>query len=270
MLSPPSSILSRNVVCASGCALAVLSFVPPIPAVAQAPASDQLPFAVGERLTFRAHAARVGVTGRATMWVEGPDDVRGRNTYLLRFDLRAGLGPLKAVDRTESWFDPAAMASVRFHKHERHPLSKHTERIELFPERHRWEADDGRTGESPTEAPLDELSFMYYIRTLPLAAGATYTLERHFEAGRNPARVRVLGRERIATPAGEFATVLLELRVKDPRRYRGDGTIRLHLTDDERRVPVRIESMMPIIGNAVLTLESYAGTEREQMATGAL
>jgi hypothetical protein len=47
------------------------------------------------------------------------------------------------------------------------------------------------------------------------------------------------------------------MRVKDPRRYRGEGVIRINLSDDDRRLPVRIQSTMPIVGNAVLTLESY-------------
>jgi hypothetical protein len=216
---------------------------------------DQLPFAVGERLTYRARMARVGATGRGSMWIEGPITVRGRSVYALRFDFQGGVGPIKAVDRTESWLDPRAMTSVRFHKHERHPLSRHTERVELFPERRRWEAEDGRAGESPTDAPLDELSFMYFIRTLPLADDSSYEFNRHFEAGRNPASVRVVRRETLTTPAGEFRTILLEMRVRDPRRYRGDGVIRINLSDDERRLPVRMQSTMPIVGEAVLTLE---------------
>jgi hypothetical protein len=223
---------------------------------AQISVTDQLPFAVGERLTFRARVAKLGVTGRGAMWIDGPVTVRGRSVYLLRFDFHAGLGPIRAVDRTESWLDPAAMATLRFHKHERHPLSRHNERVELFPDERRWEAEDGRRGVSSTDAPLDELSFMYFIRTLPLTSGATYRFDRHFEAERNPASVRVAGRETVTTPAGEFRTILVELRVKDPRRYRGEGVIRINLSDDERRLPVRMESTMPIIGNAVLTMES--------------
>jgi hypothetical protein len=228
--------------------------------------TDRLPFAVGEHLTFRARATRMGVTGRGTMWVEGPVTVRGRSVYVLHFDFRAGLGPVKAVDRTESWLDPVAMAALRFHKHERHPLSNHNERVELFPDQQRWEAEDGRRGVSATDAPLDELSFMYFIRTLPLTLGATYRFDRHFEADRNPASVRVLGRDTVTTPAGEFRTILVELRVRDPRRYRGEGLIRINLSDDERRLPVRMESTLPIIGNAVLTLESYTAGPSQTLA----
>jgi hypothetical protein len=192
------------------------------------------------------------------VWIEGPATVRGRSAYVLRFDFRAGLGPIKAIDETESWLDPVAMAALRFHKRERHPLSNHSERVEIYPEQRRWEADDGRRGASPSEAPLDELSFMYFIRTLPLADGATYKLDRHFEPERNPSSVRVIGRETVTTPAGEFRTIVVELRVRDSRRYRGDGVIRMNLSDDDRRLPVRIESTMPIIGSAVPTLESHS------------
>jgi hypothetical protein len=224
-------------------------------------ASAQLPFLVGEHLTYKARVARIGAVGRGAMWVDGPAEVRGRMVYVLRFDFRAGVGPIKAVDHTESWLDPLAMAALRFHKHEWHPLSKHTERVELFPETRLWTADDGRAGESPTDAPLDELSFMYFIRTLPLAADSTYRFDRHFEAGRNPVIVRVIGRGTLTTPAGEFRTITLEMRVKDPRRYRGQGVIRINLSDDARRLPVRIESTMPMLGRAVLTLESHTGTQ---------
>ena len=233
---------------------------------ARAQAPERLPFGIGERLTYRARAARMGVTGHGAMWIEGPITVRGRRVYLLRFDFRAGLGPVKAVDETESWLDPAAMASLRFHKHERHPLSKYSERVELFPSEHRWTAEDGRSGETLTDAPLDELSFMYFIRTLPLEPDSTYRFNRHFEVGRNPASVRVVRRETVTTGAGEFPTILVEMRVKDPRRYRGEGVIRINLSDDARRLPVRIESTMPIVGNAVLALESYTAPEPQVFA----
>jgi hypothetical protein len=55
---------------------------------------------------------------------------------------------------------------------------------------------------------------------------------------------------------GELRTFLIEMRVRDPRHYKGEGVIRIHLTDDACRIPARIQSQMPIVGTAVLTLES--------------
>ena len=222
----------------------------------QAPAAE-LPFFAGERLDFTARVAKVRAGGSGTMWIEGPVDVRGQQALRLRFDFSARVGFVKAEDRTESWLDPRRMASLRFRKHERHVLSRHDEEVELYPEERRWEAADGRTGASASGAPLDELSFMYFLRTLPLDADTLMRFDRHFDVDRSPTSVRVVGRDTVTTPAGTFRGLVLEMRVKDPRRYRGTGTIRITLSDDACRLPLRIESHMPVVGAAVLTLKSH-------------
>jgi hypothetical protein len=227
------------------------------PSIASAQSHDTLPFSVGERLTYRVRVPKVRASGHGAMWVEGPVDVRGTPTYLLRFDMKAGLGPFKGVDRTQSWLDRDRMISLRYTKEESHPLSKHNEAVELFPDERRWDAGDDGAGEIATDAPLDELSFLYFLRTLALATDTTLEFSRHFAAERNPTTVRVVGRETISIDAGVFQTVVVEMRVKDPRRYKGDGVIRIHLTDDRCRLPVRIESAMPVLGTTVLTLESH-------------
>lgn len=216
---------------------------------------DRLPFAVGERLSYKVDASGVG--GRGTMSVDGPVDVRGTETYLLRFDVSAGLGPIKGKNLTESWLDPARMAALRFRAVERRPFSKHEEEVEMYPEERRWETENGKSGESPTDAPLDELSFIYFIRSLPLDADTTYTFNRYYDPRRNPTTVRVVGRDSLSTAAGEFRTVQVEMRVRDPQHYKGEGTLRFSLSDDACRIPVRIESAMPNVGLVTFSLESY-------------
>lgn len=218
--------------------------------------APQLPFAPGEEAVFRG-SNRLGRIGTGTMAVEGPEEVRGQAAYVLRFDFRGGVGPVRVEDRTRSWFDPATRASVRYSKRERSPLSSRVEEVEMDAAARHWSSAGGGGGEMPTAAPLDELSFLYFIRTLPLREGESHTLARHFDAGRNPVTVRVVGRETLRVPAGEFRTVEVEMRVRDRARYRGEGVIRMHLTDDARRVPVRIESNVPRAGRLVLSLERY-------------
>lgn len=228
--------------------------------------SPTLPFQLGETLNYRVSVAKMGTVGSGSMWIEGPVDVRGTSTWLLRFDFSAGVGPVKAVDRTSSWIDPERMSSQRYSKHEKHLLSKRDERVEIFPLERRWTGSDGKTGTSITTEPLDELSFMYFIRTLALEGNATYRFERHFDPARSPTSVRVVRREVISVPAGSFATVLVEMRVRDSRRYRGEGVIRINLSDDALRIPVRIESAMPVIGTAVMTLESFTCPDAAKIA----
>ena len=248
--------LMRRTVCA---ALAAPMAAPPLEAQpASPPARSSLPFGVGEELVYRASLGRFGGTGRGTMRVEALEQVGGRATYRLHSDLRGRLLGLGAQDHAQSWLDPVRMASLRFTKRERNPLSSFTEAVDLYPERRRWVAGSD-SGELLTDAPLDELSFIYFLRTLPLGDGDEYVFDRHYDAARNPTRVRVVARERLTVPAGEFRTIVVEMRVRDARRYDDEGVVRLHLTDDARRIPVRIETRLRLGGPTVLALESMTG-----------
>jgi hypothetical protein len=216
-----------------------------------------LPFAAGERLVYGVRVGNLGATGRGEMSVRSSAQVRGIDVFHLRSEIKAGVGPITGFGRSDSWLDAGRMAALRFAKEERQFLVRHRETVEIFPETKRWTAADGASGMSPTDAPLDELSFIYYLRTLPLTLDTAYALARHFDAERNPVALRVLEGEVLTTPAGQFRTVLVEMRVKDPRHYRGDGLIRIHFTDDPCHLPVRIESAVPGVGKTVLTLESF-------------
>jgi hypothetical protein len=234
--------------------LAALALILSVPAAAQE--SGAPPFAIGERFTYGVKVAKMGATGHGAMWIEGPEVVRGTETYVLHFDSQAGLGPFRASDKTTSWIDPQRMAAMRFSKEEHHLFSSHTDEVEIYPTQRRWTAADGTSGETPTDSPLDELSFIYFIRTLPLADDSVYVVERHFDVARNPTTIRVIGHEEVETKAGTFQTLKVEMKVKDPRHYKGEGTILFNFSDDARRIPVRIESTVPVYGKTVLTLEA--------------
>jgi uncharacterized protein DUF3108 len=219
-----------------------------------------LPFGPGERITYRVNAGGVGAIGRATMSVEGPVDVRGTPTYLLRSQTKAGMGPFKGSQLMESWLDPLMVRSLRFHEQERRLFRSHSVRTEILPEERRWTDDDGDSGESITNASLDELSFIYYLRTLPADRDTLYEFNSHFDAARNPVTVHESPGGVVETPSGSYVTTLMEMHVHDPRRYRGGGIIRVFLTDDRCRLPVRIESSVPGMGSFVLTMDAYVAT----------
>src|SRR5688500_9283043 len=77
-----------------------------------------LPFFVGEKLTYDVTVNSGGRIGTGTMWVEGPVDVRGTSTYLLRFDSKVKIAVFSGVSRSSSWFDPVRRTSLRYLKHE--------------------------------------------------------------------------------------------------------------------------------------------------------
>jgi hypothetical protein len=216
-----------------------------------------LPFAVGETLEYVARAPH-GLKGKATMWVEGPATVRGAQTMVLRFDFATRVGFVRISDRTTSWLDPEQFAALRYDKQEVRFMARHNEHVELDPANRSWTEADGRTGQSPSSTPLDELSFIYWLRTISLGPDESITLERHFDPARNPTVIRSLGRGQVQTRLGTFDTREVEMRVRDARNYRGEGVIRFSFSDDACRRPVRIESTIPDAGKVVMTLDNVA------------
>ena len=191
------------------------------------------------------------------MSVEGPVDVRGTPTYLLRSQSKAGIGPFMGSQLMESWLDPVKLRSLRFHEHERRLFRSHDVRVEILPDERRWSDNGGRSGQSLTSASLDELSFIYYLRTLPLGKDTLYEFSSHFDESRDPILVHESAGGVIETSSGSFTTTLMEMRVHDPRRYPGEGIVRVFLSADTCRLPVRIESNIPGIGSMVLTMVSH-------------
>lgn len=246
--------------------LALALFLPDIArAQVQAAPPDaprSAPFFIGEALDYSVHVSVGGTVGTGQMRVEGPVVERDVVTWRLVFELEAGRGPIRATDRTVSWLDPKRFIALRFEKTERHPLSRSEERVVIQPDSGLFRDADGARHDLGSALPLDELSFMYFLRTLPLDRETVFTIARHFDPDRNPTEVHVKGEELVTTPVGIFRTRLVEMHVRDPKRYRGTGIIRLNIDLADCRVPVRIVSRMPILGATTLTLVGWAHPPR--------
>jgi hypothetical protein len=215
-----------------------------------------LPFGAGERLSFVVSTSHFAKVGNAVMALDGPADVRGIPTLVASFTTRISVALMKASNESRSWIDPTRMASLRFVKHEHRPFSSAHDSVEIFPALHRWASTRPDSGIAQSDAPLDELSFIYFLRTMTFAPDSTYSFDRHFDTRRSPTTIRVLKRETLHTAAGTFETVELEMRVKDGTNYKGDGVLHLWISDDRCHLPVRMESAMPVLGTGILTLES--------------
>ena len=238
-------------------ALATLAFGAPLLAQHAPMPPLRPPFPIGEALEYRVNVAIGGNVGQGQMRVEGPVMEQGVSTWKLVFEMDAGRGPVRATDRTTSWLDPVRFASVRYEKTERHPLSRSEEKVVMDAAAGTWRNGDGPPQPLGSRLPLDELSFIYFLRTLPMDRDTTYTFERHYDVARNPTIVTVKGEEVVETPVGIFRTRVVEMLVRDPKRYRGTGAIRVNIAISDCHVPVRIRSSMPVLGATTLTLTGW-------------
>ena len=180
--------------------------------------------------------------------------MRGREVWHTIFRIRGGMPGYRVNDRLESWMDSHTLASLR-HWQELSEGNRERERkFEIYPGSTYVEND--RDPEPTVELPLDDGSFLYFIRTMKLEVGQTYTFDRYFRPDRNPVRVEVLRKERIRVPGGTFETIVIRPIIKAKGVFSENGRAEIWLTDDDRRLMVQMKSRLSF-GSINLYLKSY-------------
>lgn len=116
----------------------------------------------------------------------------------------------------------------------------------------------------PTSDVLDILSGLYYLRNRPLQVGKSERLQIFDSNVFTSVPVEVLRREELSlSGVGKVNALLLHPRLVTEGIFRRTGEIRIWVTDDERHVPVRMEtSVLP--GRVTAELVDSRVTEREK------
>lgn len=224
----------------------ILSIAPP----KRAP----VPFGKGERADYSVKYGPFSV-GRGLMEVVGLDTIRGRETWHTLFRVRGGVPGFRVDDRMESWMDTYTLASLR-HRQELNEGSRERERqFEIYPDSGFF-VENGREPQPTVLLPLDDGSFLYFLRTIPLEIGQEYSFDRYFRPDRNPVRIQVLRRDTIRVPAGTFPTVVVRPIIKARGIFSENGRAEVWLSDDNRRLMIQMKSHLKF-GTLSLYLRSY-------------
>jgi len=102
----------------------------------------------------------------------------------------------------------------------------------------------------------DVISGFYYLRTQPFVVGKTIYIDVFDSNKLLKAEVSVLRKEKIKVYGkGEVSAVVVKPDLKSEGLFHRQGDILMWLTDDESRIPVRIETKVPI-GKVVAELKN--------------
>jgi hypothetical protein len=219
-------------------------------------AGRERPFGVGERAQYQVKLGAVSV-GSGAIEVLGVQSIDGHPVYHTRMALSGGVPLARVDDRFESWIDTVGLYSRRFHQNQHEVRYRRNRTYDFNPEARTWRRENGETGALSSERPLDDLSFLFYARTLPLEVGATYTLRHYFKESGNPVTLRVIRRDTVRVPAGTFRTIVVRPTIRSRGLFGEGGQAEVHFSDDERRILVMIRSRVPVVGSLSLHLRSY-------------
>jgi hypothetical protein len=209
------------------------------------------PFAVGETLQYQATLGYFPI-GTATATVAGTTRERGSDAFVFSATGEGGPPGIRVRYEMTSWVQSSRMASLRFHRKMTQGSRVDEERYQIVPDSGRYRQEGiARDWVAPHDA-LDELAYLYYLRTIPLEVGRSFTLSRYFKTGYNPVQVRVIGRESVPMYDGRTVPCLaVELTSRG-------ATMGVRLTDDARRLPVQLDLPLPY-GRVSLELTGVGG-----------
>jgi hypothetical protein len=204
------------------------------------------PFAVGETLEYEAKLGPLPI-GTARMTVNPMTRERGSEAFVFA---AAGegrpMGIRVGADLT-SYVGTRGFTSLRFHRRLYQGGTVDESQFQIVGDSSRYRQDGVPNDWAAPRNPLDELAFLYYLRTVPLTVGATYKIPRYFKTGYNPIQVRVAGRSEWQLPDGRTVPAFnLEITSRGL-------LMNVTMTDDARRLPVELDLPLPF-GRVTLEL----------------
>ncbi len=92
----------------------------------------------------------------------------------------------------------------------------------------------------------DILSAFYFIRTQKLVVGQSFTLAAVSGKKKYDLKVLVHRKEKISVPAGDYETIVVEPVLMGDGLFKAKGKLVIWLTDDDRHMPVKMQSKIPV------------------------
>lgn len=224
--------------------------------VTAAPAASRRRIAAGERALYELRLAGRAV-GTGSLEVLREEHVNGHPVMHTSLQVSGGVLFARVDDRFDSWIDPVDLYSRRFVQ-EQHELTSRRHRDYAINPEHRTYSQAAEP-DSPldTDQPLDDVSFLFFARTLPLHVGDVDTIPRYFKPG-HVVILKVLRKERVTVPAGTFETIVVQPTITNVGGLFGQGgQAEVYFTDDPARTIVQIRSKVPVVGSLSLNLKEF-------------
>lgn len=229
-------------------------------------------FGVGEFLDFGIYVALPGVGKLPIIGGHGILEVPNivlrnkRMCYWLRARAYSSgiVGQVYPVeDIIESFMDVDSFYPLQFRKDVSEGKYSDKYTIEFDPKKNRairFNESGGHVFDVQTYAKVqDIISGFYYVRTLEFEPGDSIPLPYHDNGGNYPIWIFVHRREKVEVPAGKFDCIVIEPIIKAEGLFKKKGRMWIWLTDDDRKMPVKMESKIPVGSVRAILLEFRRG-----------
>lgn len=216
-------------------------------------------FSVGEKFTFEVKYGFVSA-GLAIISIPGIKKIAGRDCYEISFRVSShpAFDPFYRVrDNYSTLLDVSGIFPWKFEQHIRE--GKYSRDFSAFFDQRKLVAVTSQGSYGIPPYVHDIVSAFYYFRTLDLSklkTGSIVHLTNFYNDRVYNLDVLVQGREKVKVKAGTFRCIAIEPLVKEGGLFKSEGSIMIWLTDDERKMPVKVKAKV-IIGSIEGELIDY-------------
>jgi len=109
----------------------------------------------------------------------------------------------------------------------------------------------------------DAFSSLYFIRIQELVPGQEIFVDNHTSKKNFPLKLKILGKEKVKVPAGEFDCIVVEPVMRAEGIFKAKGKIWIWLTDDQYKMPVLMKTEVFFLGSISAQLKKYSHGKAE-------
>lgn len=222
---------------------------------------EQTAFGLGERLVYDVGYSFI-TAGEAVFSIPTMDTVNGRPSYRIEFSVQSTPSftwIYKVDDLYRTVVDESALIPWRFTQRIRE--GGYSRDFEAVFDHVRGMATT-KDGVYPIPPNVqDVVSALYLARTFDFGSmrpGQRTELKNFYKDSAYTLAVRFLGFQKVSVDAGTFDCFLVEPLIKEGGLFKSDGRILIWLSNDDRRIPVKVSTKVAI-GSIDAELREYRG-----------
>jgi hypothetical protein len=218
-------------------------------------------FSVGERLVFDVNYGLV-TAGEAYFEIPQLDTLYGRPCYRVTFVAQSAPALrwlYRVEDRFDTFIDMQGIFSWRFAQKIREGNYKNDFSADFDQANNVAYTTEGTHVIPPYVN--DIVSAFFYVRTLDfttLKPNDKLMFQNFYKDTSYDLGVRYLGKQHIKVQAGVFDCIMVEPLIKEGGLFKSEGRIVIWLTNDERKIPIRVRTKI-LIGSIDAELKEYRG-----------
>lgn len=225
---------------------------------------DQESFTTNERLEYRVHYGFINAAEAKVDVAKQKSVVNGRHCFKISVSGRT-LGAFDLITRVrDTWrtyLDTSAIVPQMFYRNIQEGRYRREETVMYNHDENLLSTKSG--GESKgyrvPDNVQDIISAYYYLRTLDyqrMSLGEVVEVNVFLEDQNYKLRVKYAGRDVIKTKFGSVRVFKLNPLLPDNKMFKGENSIRIWVSDDGNKIPVKAEADL-WIGSLAIDLKEY-------------